>query len=217
MEFLVINKGVSPAKVSKVEAPSVAKLNEKCKAAGIEHFSAFLNISDQSLPELFAKVEALENRVGQLETAMPGPENSPAVFHIDESDNPEQLVAAPAPETSIPPPSKNVAVSLTKKQLRPANLDAGVYEPKLLFSIDIRNLTSKPIRAVKGDLVFSDLFQADIFRVAVTINNKIKPRGTTRWDGEMTYNEFIPEQVHFAGFAVEDLKVRLEDESVAYG
>ncbi|MCI5167899.1 MAG: hypothetical protein D3903_17905 [Candidatus Electrothrix sp. GM3_4] len=59
-------------------------------------------------------------------------------------------------------------------------------------------------------------FNADIFRIGITINEKIKPQGLVKWDGTMPYNQFIHEHVHFAGYTPEDLKVRLENENIVY-
>ncbi len=142
--------------------------------------------------------------------------SKPAIFAIDESDDPPKSREV-MPKNQQQEKVSLVTVSLAKKTLIPTNALAGIIEPKIAFSIDIRNKTSKVIQAVKGDLVFSDLFGADIFTISVTVNNKIKPQGTSRWDGEMVYNEFIPAHVHFCGFNIEDLKLRIENENVIYG
>jgi hypothetical protein len=217
MEFLVINKSVKPAKVAKIDAASVEDLQQALDRAGISDFSAYLNISDSALSALLETVASLEARVFKLEANTPEPGPKPAVFAIDESDNPpglsREVKAVDQNQQKLAP----VTVLLIKKTLIPTNPHAGIFEPKIAFSIDIRNKTSQIVRGVKGDLVFSDLFGADIFTVSVTVNNKIKPNGTARWDGEMVYNQFIPAHVHFGGFKVEDLKIRIEHESVVYG
>ena len=217
MEFLLINKSVKPAKVTKIDAASVEDLQQLLDRAGISDFSAYLNISDSALSALLVGLASLEARVLKLEINASEPVCKPAVFAVDESDNPPGL------SKEVKTLDRNqeklclVTALLIKKTLIPTNPHAGIYEPKIAFSIDIQNKTSKIVRGVKGDLVFSDLFGADIFTVSVTVNNKIKPNGTSRWDGEMVYNQFIPAHVHFGGFKVEDLKIRLENENVVYG
>ena len=84
------------------------------------------------------------------------------------------------------------------------------------FSIQVENRAKRKIRATKGELVFSDLFGAEIFQVGVTINDKIRPGGSIIWKGEMPYNEFIQEHVHFSGFKTEDLGVQLKDEQIVF-
>ena len=216
MEFLIINKSVNPPKVAKVHAASIEELHKSMVSAEITDFVAYLNVTDSSLSGLFSKIDALEARIFKLETNPSLPGRNPAVFAIDESDV-HTISGEAMPENQQQKKASPVTVSLAKKTFIPTNARAGILESKIAFSIDIRNKTSKVIRAVKGDLMFSDLFGADIFTVSVTVNNKIRPQETSRWEGEMVYNEFIPAHVHFASFNVEDLKMRIENENVVYG
>lgn len=209
MEFIVINKSVTPPKVSRLESISTHEAIKSIKDAGIEKYSLFCNVSDSEISLLLTQTKDLQKRVTELEKAIQTVQLSMQSVQSPENDIDSQ-------PTRQPIQSKSISVQLTKKSLQLSNSDAGIYQDSLLFSIALSNLTPKHIRAVKGDLVFSDLFDADIFRVGITVNEKIKPKALVKWDGVMPYNQFIPEHVHFAGYAPEDLKVRLDNESVVY-
>ena len=211
MEFLVINKSVSPPKVSRVTGGSMQNVLKSLKGIGIDSFELYLNINDQDLSALFVRVAELEKRVQMLEPLAeretPAPSFQPSADHQPDGNDPS------VHDKQVP---KVVRIQLIKKDLVPARPQAGLYGDKLVYTIKIDNLTAKSVRAVKGEIVFSDLFDADIFRVSVTVNEKIGPQSSVQWDGEMTYNRFSPAHVHFAGFKTEDLKVRIAEENVAF-
>lgn len=211
MEFLVINKSVNPPKVSRATGGSVPDVLKYLKGKGLESYELYLNISDEGLSVLFESVAELRDRVQKLESLVGTEPRVPSVHQS--ADHRSQVGDASVQDQ---PPPKAVTMQLIKKELIPARPHAGLYEDKLAFTVKIDNRTAKSVRAVKGDMVFSDLFDADIFRVPVTVNEKIGPRSSVQWDWEMTYNRFIPAHVHFAGFKAEDLKVRIEQENVVF-
>lgn len=212
MEFLVINKSVSPSKILKLNASSVEDVIAALTGKEILDFDVYLNIKDKDLSNMNQRLEQLEKNIFTLQSQLKEEINTNEVpkssFAFNRNPNDQ--------ETEPKQNSKFVRVELLDKKLLKAKPTLGQYEDKMFFSLRLHNLTARQMRAVKGDIVFSDLFGADIFRVSVTINQKISPRASTDWGGEMVQNQFIPEHVHFAGFKKEDLKVRLDDESIVY-
>ena len=79
MEFLVINKTLQPPKVSRIVTSSVCELQDSLNKAGVSDFSAYLNISDAALSEMFARIDSLENRISLLETE---PEKPAAILPL---------------------------------------------------------------------------------------------------------------------------------------
>jgi hypothetical protein len=211
MEFLVINKSLTPPKVSRVTGVSMQSVLKSLKGMGIDEYELYLNINDDDLSALFERVADLEKRVQRLEPLAGREALAPSVQPLaDHRPN------ADAPSVHDSQGPKAVRIQLLRKELVSARPQAGVYGDRLVFAVRMDNLTGKSVRAVKGEVVFSDLFDSDIFRVPVTVNEKIEPRSSVEWEWEMTYNKFIPAHVHFAGFKPEDLKVRMEEESVAF-
>lgn len=213
MEFLAINKSVTPSKVLKLNASNVNDVIEELNKKGILDFDLYLNIKDEDLFNTKQRLEQLEKTVLALQSQLEEKEtNTNEVPKSSFTFNHELNNQERPPKQN----SKFVRVELLDKKLLKAKPMSGQYEDKMFFQLKLHNLTAKHMRAVKGDIVFSDLFGADIFRVSVTINQKISPQSSTDWAGEMVYNQFMPDHVHFAGFKKPDLKVRLDDESIVY-
>lgn len=203
---MVINKSANPAKISKLNAGSVEEALTSLHAEAITNFDLYLNVKAINYPDINQRLEALENSVHSLEILqkVKASEDEVIILPADNLGNSEK------------PESKLVKMELIDKKLSKASAQLGRFQDKMCFALKIYNLTPKTVRAVKGDVVFSDLFNTDIFRVTVTINQKISPQGEVKWDGEMVHNKFIPAHVHFAGFTKDDLKVRLDNEDVIF-
>ncbi|WP_231742594.1 hypothetical protein [Stieleria varia] len=107
-----------------------------------------------------------------------------------------------------------IKVELVGKSLIPENYDLEIYEDRIEFELRFHNISGDNIRAVKGDLVFSDLFDAEIFRIGITMNDPITPGKFATWSGGFPYNQFDREHAHFAGFKSEDLQLHLDNEKV---
>lgn len=205
MDFLVIDKSVSPAKGSRLSANSVEEAIIELNQNSISNFDLYLNIKDKDLSEMIKRLEQVEKEVIKIKLL------------LDEKMD-SNKIQEPQPPLKNEKKYKDelIKIDLLEKSLSIANPHLGTFEDKLCFSIGLRNLTQKPVRAVKGSLVFYDLFDSEIFRVFVTINKRIESQSSTNWDGEMKYNQFISGHVHFASFKKEDLKIKLEDENVIF-
>ena len=57
---------------------------------------------------------------------------------------------------------------------------AGIYDAHITMNCAYENTSGKDIRAFKGTLVFQDLFDVQIYKVAITISDPIKNRRA--WD-----------------------------------
>ena len=108
-----------------------------------------------------------------------------------------------------------ITVSLTSLRVEMTNFDLDIYDDKILFDLIFTNHTKDRIRAFKGYLVFWDLFDAEIFRMQITMNKPIGPGKSTRWAGEFQHNQFMPDQIHLASFKVDDLRVSIDKPQIA--
>ncbi|MCI5167800.1 MAG: hypothetical protein D3903_17345 [Candidatus Electrothrix sp. GM3_4] len=153
MEFLAINKSANPPKVSRLKAASTHEAVKALKKAGVDNYSLFCNVSDAEIFLLLTQTSELQKRIVSLEKT---------IKNILLTKQPKP---SPAEERDSQPPqssaqSNSISVHLTEKILSLSNPDADIYQDSLIFSITLTNLTAKHIRAVKGDLVFSDLFNS---------------------------------------------------------
>ena len=108
-----------------------------------------------------------------------------------------------------------ISVHLKTIFVQMTNFDLEIYDDKMLFDLVFTNHTGSRIRAFKGDLVFWDLFDAEIFRIGITMNTPIKSGKTAKWSGEFQYNQFQSDHIHLAGFKASDLRVSLDKPQIA--
>ena len=211
MEFLAINKAVTPPKVSRLSASSVEEVVGILAKNSIINFDLYLNLNAYDLSGITKRLEKLELNVEAL------------TFLLAEK---MQISEVPQAETTLSPENNDhkngnekseiVSVELLEKILLKANAQLHEYQDKFLFSVMLHNRSQKPVRAVKGSLVFSDLFGVEIFKVSVTINLLIEPLASVKWSGELPYNQFLQQHVIFAGFDKKDLCTKIEDLKVIF-
>ncbi len=65
-------------------------------------------------------------------------------------------------------------------------------------------------------VVFTYLFDAEVFRLKTTLNEKIKPGRDIVWNGEMSYNCFIDQHRIFDGFKKDDMKLIFEESDIIF-
>ena len=201
MKFLVIINSAGKRQVKEYDAPSFEQLNSKLMEVGAKDFRIFCEISDL--------VESLSDRVTVLEKKIVHIDSSIAESH-DQNTN----IAPDDRQHKVQPSSKSIRIELINKDLVLADGSRSIYQSHINFTLHVHNISNTKIRAVKGDLVFHDLFDAEIFRIGITMNNPIKPGKFEVWSGGFEYNEFLPEHVHFAGFNANDLTLTLDNEKI---
>jgi hypothetical protein len=200
MKFLIITNSNGKRRVKEHDFSSYEALKSKLIESGVENSRIFCEISDL--------IESLSSRVTALEKKQ-------IVFDKINTNAPDKITS----ETSnvlqkAQPNSKFIRVELIEKNLVLEDYDLGIHEDQIEFQLHFHNISDAKIRAVKGDLVFHDLFDTEVFRIGVTMNNSIEPGKFSAWSGGFIYNEFIQEHVHFLGFKTDDLKLTLDNEKI---
>ena len=98
---------------------------------------------------------------------------------------------------------------LSNKRYRGSDFRANVYQNSILFDIewDTSNL-KQPVRAIKGVVVFADLFGEAKLRVQHTINKRLKPGEAFRErQVGFDYNEFKDAHQWMRATDLEDMKI----------
>lgn len=201
MKFLVITQSNGKRRVNEHDCPSFDDLHQKLSASGIEDYQAYCEISDL-VESLSMRVSALERRLDESNKT-----STPATVDINLRSN----NVLDQQQKSTNPQEKLVEVELVNKALV-----AGDYGDQISFEIKFHNLSGRKIRAIKGDLVFLDLFDAEVFRIEATINKMIDPGNFSVWIGGFSCNQFMPNHIHFAQFKTEDLQLYLDDEKILF-
>lgn len=90
------------------------------------------------------------------------------------------------------------------------------YQDYLTYGFAIENKTDKEIRAIKGVLRFTDLFDDEISTIRFTYDERIAAGATNTWNAQTDYNQFKDEDVTLRNKDLEDLKIVWEPIKVIF-
>ena len=149
---------------------------------------------------LRARVIELERRVLSLEeaiatlvgTASPVPEPTTTTVQGDESEIPIQI-------------------SLVKK-----GFSDGRIEDNITLEFLFQSSLAKDVRAFTGVVVFQDLFERDIMRVNLTVEDGLTAGGTATWEGAIDYNQFMDRHQRLRTVDQADLITKFELQAVIF-
>lgn len=135
------------------------------------------------------RLEDLERRISRLESG-------------DSTQNKSAVTPTSSTEELI-------SVEVKNKRYDPENSALGKFEDHIWFDCHYTlSVTSKPTRAVKGLLEFSDLFGEVNFRINITLNDPLEPGKRIIQEGiGFNYNQFIEEHQWILGTDLKDMKV----------
>jgi len=108
--------------------------------------------------------------------------------------------------------------TLSMKRFQASDYRAGVYEDVVLFDIDWDTTKlARPARAVKGVIVFADIFGESKFRIGLTIDNPLTPSRPYKQRGiGFKYNQFKDDHQWVRNTDLTNMKVRFEVMEVLY-
>ncbi len=90
------------------------------------------------------------------------------------------------------------------------------YQDYITFKFAISNKTDKSIRAVKGVLVFTNLFGDEIKSISFVYDQTILPNSDATWNAQTDYNQFIDSDVALKNKDLEDLIVVWKPEKIIF-
>ena len=95
-----------------------------------------------------------------------------------------------------------VIVTCFKKGFQKVN-----YQDYLTYGFAIENKSDKPIRAIKGTLRFTDLFDDEISSIRFTYDDPVGVGEIAKWNAQTDYNQFDSDDAKLKNKDLEDLKV----------
>src|SRR5262245_51111680 len=115
-------------------------------------------MSENSLQQtsLESRVSLLEAKIKELE------------LRLSQVENPTATVIPSVPPKSANVQDKRISITLLNKNFHQADYNVGDSGDRIDFSFQFTNHLSKDIRAFTGEVVFKDLFQRVIIRIAIT-------------------------------------------------
>ena len=116
----------------------------------------------------------------------------------------------PSKPTNKAEPSKPqpIGATITAKDFRNRDYDAGIYEEEIAFTVRFDNRSGKDARAFEGRLTFLDLLDNEILGSRVAINDPVKAGATMDWEGKLDYNQFMDDHERLRNEALANLKTR---------
>jgi len=81
------------------------------------------------------------------------------------------------------------------------------YQDYITYKFVIQNKSDQDIRAVKGEIMFTDLFDDEIKKFTFTYDESIDAGATANWNAQTDYNQFINDDVELRNKDLEDLKI----------
>ncbi len=114
--------------------------------------------------------------------------------------------------------SQKVTVVVTDKQNLDVNYNARRYSPRVEFSFEVYNNTSKDIKGVQGVLTIKDLFGVDILSSSLDFTGQtISANGSVSVSGMgMDINQFMDDHVKIYNTNFDDLNFEYEVTSIVY-
>ena len=108
-------------------------------------------------------------------------------------------------------------VQLASKSFHPKDLMAGDIGDRIDFVFYFQPADlDKDVRAFKGDVIFTDLFDEFILRVTLTHEAGLATYEVAEWSGGIEYNQFLPEHQRLRSIDPKNLSVSFELQTVVY-
>jgi len=147
------------------------------------------------------RIVELERRLAILEAKDSAP-SEPYTKHSNKQDTTSDLIS----------------LVVTNKRFDPTNANLCVYEDHIWFDCSYTlQPESKPTRAVKGEIIFSDLFGEIKFKIQLTLNEPLTPGQILKQPGiGFTYNQFIGEHQWMLATRLEDMRFSFKATNVIY-
>ena len=92
----------------------------------------------------------------------------------------------------------------------------GDFQDYMPFEFAFTSNLDSPVRAFTGVVVLQDLFERDIMRVTVTVEEPLQPGGTVTYEGGIEYNQFMDSHKQLRSIARSDLITTFELETVIF-
>ena len=92
----------------------------------------------------------------------------------------------------------------------------GDFQDYMRFEFAFTSNLDNPVRAFTGVVVLQDLFERDIMRVTLTVEQLLRPRGTVTYEGGIRYNQFMDSHQRLNSISQSDLVTKFELETVIF-
>jgi hypothetical protein len=172
------------------------------------------NDSLEKIQELESRIERLEEQVGTLEAHL---QRDLAELPAEEGPDTQELREPDS--TSETHLETQLSASLANIQFHESSLAndyANDYTDWISLRFEFTNGFDRDIRAVKGTMVFKDLFGDPWWRIGVTVNDEIPAGETIVWDGTVDYSIWDDAHGHARHAEAKDVEVEYVVDQVLF-
>lgn len=155
------------------------------------------------------RVLALESKVAKMEQLLEGLQS----VSKDEERPASANSRLPSQTSSKVSP---VSVQLISKKFHKANLLAGDAGDRIDFALLFKSEFGKDVRALKGAIVFKDLFDDVIMKITLAHESGLPAGGSTKWEGGFIYNQFLSPHQRLLSVEQNDIQTCFEIETVVF-
>lgn len=106
---------------------------------------------------------------------------------------------------------KSLEVSLIGKGFKKAD-----WQSYITLKFTFHNNTTKDIRAFKGKVIFTDLFDDKLGELELTYDQIIPAGINVNWETKMDYNQYLEKDSYLRSKTVDDLKTKWEPEKIIF-
>jgi len=160
----------------------------------------------------------LEQQFEQLQTKLQGMEQRIASLEAGAQIATRDVEPAGRPAVRLPDRAKAVSIRVTNKRFVPRDVRSGRFEEGIYWDAEYRSVgLAKPTRAIKGVVVFADIFGEPKMRISVTVNDSLSAAAPVRTTNVgIDYNQFMNEHQWLRSTDLTDMMIWFEIESVIY-
>lgn len=90
------------------------------------------------------------------------------------------------------------------------------WQAYITFKFAFENKSEKDIRAFKGKVVFTDLFDEEVYSINLTYDQEIPALQTATWNAQADFNPYVDKDVLLKRKSLDDLKIKWNPEKVIF-
>lgn len=109
-----------------------------------------------------------------------------------------------------------VTMALVEKSFVGSDPMSGRYQDYITLKVAIENNSDKDVKALKGVLIFKDIFGDEIIEVNFKYDEGIKALSRTTWEGGIDYNQFNDSHQRLRDIELKNLSLQWEPQTIIF-
>ncbi len=90
------------------------------------------------------------------------------------------------------------------------------WQDYITFKFAFENKSEKDIRAFKGTVIFTNLFDEEVYSINLTYDQAIPALRTVTWNAQTDFNPYLDKDVLLKSKSLDDLKIKWNPEKIIF-